>query len=44
MIDDDWKRMSPKVSLDIRQMNVIRNNPQWWVIEVFDVFFNKSPE
>ena len=44
MIDDDWKRMSPKVSLDIRQMDVICDNPQWFVIEVFDVFVNKILE
>ena len=38
MTDDAWKQMSPLVSSGIRGMPVVRDNPQWWVLEVFDGF------
>ncbi len=38
MTNDAWEEMAPNIVKGIRQMPVVRDNPQWWVLEVFDGF------
>ena len=40
--DDAWKRMSPTVSLGIRKMDMVHDNPQWWVLDFFDGFGSQT--
>jgi hypothetical protein len=36
--EEAWEEMTPFVIKGIRSMDVIKANPQWWVLEVFDGF------
>jgi hypothetical protein len=38
MTEVAWETMTPVIVKGIRSMPHIRDNPQWWVIEVFDGF------
>ena len=38
MTDEAWERMAPLAVEGIRSMPFIADNPQWWVLEVFDGF------
>ena len=46
MTEDAWVEMAPKMAHGIRQMPVIRDNPNWWVLKIVDGFgaHNSSPE
>jgi hypothetical protein len=36
MTNDTWDEMAPNLVEGIHQMPVVQDNPQWWVLEVFD--------
>jgi hypothetical protein len=38
MTDEAWDEIAPMAAKGIREMPVIRANPDWWVLEVFDGF------
>ena len=38
MTEVAWETMTPVLVKGIRSMSVIKDNPQWWAIEVFDGF------
>jgi hypothetical protein len=38
MTDEAWETMAPLATEGIRSMPFIDDNPQWWVLEVFDGF------
>ncbi len=38
MTDEAWETMAPLATEGIRGMPFIKDNPQWWVLEVFDGF------
>ena len=38
MTDEAWLVMKPKVIKGIHTMPYIECNPQWWLLEIFDVF------
>jgi hypothetical protein len=36
--EEAWEEMTPFVITGIRSMEIVKANPQWWVLEVFDGF------
>jgi hypothetical protein len=38
MTEDAWVEMAPSMATGIRQMPVIRDNPEWWVVKNIDGF------
>ena len=38
MTEEAWVEIAPSIAAGIRQMPVIRDNPDWWVLKVIDGF------
>ena len=38
MTDDAWAVIAPKMIKGIRSMDIIKGNPQWWVLKIVDGF------
>ena len=38
MTEEAWVEIAPSIVYGIRQMPVIRDNPDWWVIHIVDGF------
>jgi hypothetical protein len=36
--EEAWEEMTPFVIEGIRSIDIVKANPQWWVLEVFDGF------
>ena len=38
MTDEAWVEITPKIVDGYRNMDVVQDNPQWWMVELFDGF------
>ena len=38
MTEEAWVEISPKMVEGIRALDIIRENPQWWVLKIIDGF------
>lgn len=38
MTEEAWEAITPSIVKGIRSMPFIKDNPQWWVVEIFDGF------
>jgi hypothetical protein len=38
VMEEAWEEMTPFVIKGIRSIDIVKANPQWWVLEVFDGF------
>jgi hypothetical protein len=38
MTEEAWEKMTPSIVKGYRNSPVVKDNPQWWMIEIFDGF------
>ena len=38
MTEEAWEEMTPSIVEGYRALPVVKDNPQWWMIEIFDGF------
>jgi hypothetical protein len=38
MTEEAWEEMTPSIVKEYRALPVVKDNPQWWMIEIFDGF------
>ena len=38
MAEKVWKEMTPKLVEGYRKIPVVQDNPNWWMVEIFDCF------
>ena len=38
MTEEAWEGMAPSIVKGYRALPVVKDNPQWWMIEIFDGF------
>ena len=43
MIEEVWKIMTPSLIKGLRTMPILKANPQWWMLEIFNEFVPHLP-
>ncbi len=38
MMEEAWEEMTPSIVKGYRNLPVVKDNPQWWMIKIFDGF------